>query len=189
MNTKSWSSLPALSIALMAMMALTRMHHFGSAFALPDASLAIFFFAGIGVSSLWFFALLLFEAGFIDYIAITQFNVSNFCLSPAYVCLILTYATMWFMGKYCIAFNALSFNDSLKTFGLATLATTVAFIISNGSFYVLSDRFGELSWHQYVSQSGRYYPAYLSSTLIYIVIGLALIKLKKTMQIMTTVES
>lgn len=189
MNTKSWSSLPVLPTALVTVMALTRMHHFGDAVALPDASLAVFFFAGMGVSSLWFFALVLFEAGFIDYIAITHFNVSDFCLSPAYVCLIPTYAAMWFMGKYCLTFNSLSFNDSLKTFGLATLATTVAFIISNGSFYVLSDRFGELSWYQYVSQSGRYYPAYLSSTLIYIIIGLALIKLKKTMQIMTTVES
>jgi len=35
-----------LPIALIALMALTRFHHFGDVLHLPDASLAVFFFAG-----------------------------------------------------------------------------------------------------------------------------------------------
>ncbi len=178
-----------LPLTLMTIMALTRFHHFGTAFSLPDASLAVFFLAGLGFSSLWLFVFLLLEAGVIDYLAITQFSVSDFCISSAYVCLIPTYAAMWFAGRYSKLFASLSFVDSLKTFGLAASATTVAFIISNGSFYVFSDRFGELSWNQYFSQTAQYYPPYISSALIYVAIGLAVIKLWKTSQVMATVES
>jgi hypothetical protein len=178
-----------LFIVLMELMALTRFDHFGSAFSLPDASLAIFFLAGMGFSSLWFFALLLIEAGVIDYLAITQFSVSDFCISPAYVCLVPTYAAVWFAGRYCKAFASLNFVDSLKTFGLATIATTVAFVISNGSFYVFSDRFGQLSWDQYLAQAAQYYPLYLSAALVYIVIGLAIVKLWKATHVVAAVES
>lgn len=178
-----------LPLALMGIMALTRFDHFGSALSLPDASLAVFFFAGLGFSSLWFLALLLFEAGIIDYLAITQFSVSDFCISPAYLCLIPTYAAMWCAGRYSKAFISLSFVASFKTFGLATIATTMAFVISNGSFYVFSGQFGELSWRQYLAQSAQYLPSYLSAALIYIVIGLAVVKLWKAMQAMAPVES
>jgi hypothetical protein len=178
-----------LTILLMGLMALTRFHHFGSAFSVPDASLAVFFLAGMGFKRVWFFALLALEAGFIDYVAITQLNVSDFCISPAYVCLIPTYLAMWLAGRYCIAFNALHFADSVKTFALALLATSVAYLVSNGSFYVLSGKFGQLSWGQYFNQFSHYYPAYISATLLYIFIGLAIAKFIKSMQLMTAVES
>jgi len=178
-----------LVIVLMGLMALTRFHHFGSAFSLPDASLAVFFLAGMGFKRAWFFALLVLEAGFIDYVAITQLNVSDFCISPAYICLIPTYLAMWIAGRYCITFKALHVADSAKTFALASLATSVAYLISNGSFYVLSGKFGQLSWGQYFDQFTRYYPAYLSATLLYVFIGLAIFKFIKSMQLMTAVES
>jgi hypothetical protein len=78
------------TIPLVALMALTRVHHFGDAFSLPDASLAVFFLAGMSVSSFSFLGFLLLEAGVIDYVAITQFNVNDFCVSAAYVFLIPT---------------------------------------------------------------------------------------------------
>jgi hypothetical protein len=174
-----------LPISLMAIMALTRFHHFGSAFTLPDASIAVFFLAGMLASGgLWLFSLLLLEAGVIDYVAITQFSVSDFCISPAYACLILAYGVMWLVGRYCKVFVSLNVVDSAKTFGLATFATTMAFMISNGSFYLFSGQFGELSWQQYLDQTFRYLPPYLSSALLYIVLGLAAIKLWKAMHTM-----
>jgi hypothetical protein len=176
MNTKIWQPIQLLALALMGLMALTRFHHFGSAFSLPDASLAVFFLAGMGVSGLWFFALLLLEAGVIDYLAIAQFNVSDYCISPAYACLIPTYAVMWLAGRYCNLFKSLYFVDSLKIFGLATFAASIAFVISNGSFYLFSGKFGQLSFAEYLARTIQYYPLYLSSTLIYAVLGLAIFK-------------
>lgn len=177
MNIKQWLQTNYFSIPLVALMALTRVHHFGDAFSLPDASLAVFFLAGMGISSLWFLGFLLLEAGVIDYVAITQFSVSDFCVSAAYVFLIPTYAVMWFAGRYCAKFKAMNASELLKSFGLAALATSAAFAISNGSFYLLSGRNTDLSWAQYFSGVAQYYPSYASAALIYAVIGLAIVKI------------
>jgi hypothetical protein len=181
MNIKQWlQTTPLTMMALVALMALTRVHHFGDAFSLPDASLAVFFLAGMGVSSLWFLGFLLLEAGVIDYVAITQFSVSDFCVSTAYVFLIPTYAVMWFAGRYCAKFKVLNASELLKTLGLAALATSAAFAISNGSFFLLSEHNTELSWAHYVSGLVQYFPPYASSALIYTLIGLAIIKLVRS---------
>ena len=189
MNTKPWQQTQILTLALIGIMALTRFDHFGSAFSLPDASLAVFFFAGLVSLPLWFFGLLLLEAGFIDYVAVAHFNVSDFCISSAYLFLIPAYGVMWFAGRYTKTCTDLQFVDSLKAFGLATLSATVSFLISNGSFYLLSGSFGKLSLTSYSDQLIHYYPPYLASSLIYIVIGLALVKLWKTTQLISVVES
>lgn len=182
MNVKQWLQSNYLSItALAAVMALTRVHHFGDALSLPDASLAVFFLAGMGISSLWFLGFLMLGAGVIDYVAINQFNVSDFCISAAYVFLIPTYAVMWFAGRYCTRFKALNASELLKTVGLAALATSVAFAISNGSFYLLSGRYTDVSWTQYASGIIHYYPVYTSAALIYAVMGLAIVKIARSM--------
>jgi hypothetical protein len=189
MNTKNWQNNPLLSIALMGFMALTRFDHFGSAFSLPDASLAVFFFAGFGINSLWFFTLLVLEAGGIDYLAISQFAVSDFCVTPAYFCLIPTYAVMWLAGRYCKMFSALHFAESLRIFASSAIAISFAFFISNGSFYLLSGSFGELSLGMYLQQLAHYYPPYFTSALIYIVIGLAFYRLLKSIKVATVAQS
>ncbi|MBK8814243.1 MAG: hypothetical protein IPN42_01425 [Methylococcaceae bacterium] len=189
MNSKPWQQTIILPLALIGMMDLTRFDHFGSAFSLPDASLAVFFFAGLSSAPLWFFGLLLLEAGFIDYVAVAHFNVSDFCISSAYLFLIPAYGIMWFAGRYAKTYTELHFIDSLKAFGVATISTTVSFLISNGSFYLLSGSFGTLSLNSYSDQLIHYYPPYLASSLIYIVIGLALVKLWKTIELNSIVES
>lgn len=182
MNTKQWLQTNYLSIiSLTAVMALTRVHHFGDAFSLPDASLAVFFLAGLGFSSLWFFGFLLLEAGVIDYVAITQFNVSDFCVSAAYVFLIPTYAVMWFAGRYCAKLKTMNASELLLSVGLAALAASTAFLISNGSFYLLSGRYTDLSWAQYFSRVAMYYPSYASAALIYSVAGLAIVKIIRSL--------
>ena len=70
--------------ALAMAMAATRFHHEGTAFALPDASLAVFFLAGAFLSTSGVFIGLLALAGIIDYLAVTSLGVSDYCFSPAY---------------------------------------------------------------------------------------------------------
>ena len=82
-----------IALLLAAVMAATRFHHFGSAISLPDASLAIFFLAGFYLRSPLLFAGFLAEAALVDYLAITYGGVSDWCISPAYVFLIPTYAS------------------------------------------------------------------------------------------------
>ena len=188
MNNISWQRLQLLPIALISIMALTRFDHFGSTFSLPDASLAVFFLAGMGTGGIWLFVLLLLEAGLIDYLAISQFSVNDYCVTPAYLCLIPTYAIMWLAGRYCNTFKELHFVDSLKMFGLTSVATSIAFVISNVSFYLFSGKFGQLNFIDYVSRTSQYYLLYLSSALIYVAIGLVVFKAWKTMQSTVVVQ-
>lgn len=181
MNTKLWLYNATMPLILMGLMALTRFNHFGTAFSLPDASLAVFFFAGLSVSGAWLFALLIMEAGLIDYLAVSQLAVNDFCITSAYAFLLPAYAVMWWAGRYCRAYSGLHFADSLKTFAVLAVAVSLSFLISNGSFYLLSGSFGALSVDKFLNQLAHYYPPYAASTLVYSVTCLALYKLWQSM--------
>jgi hypothetical protein len=174
MNIKQWLKAEYLPIPLIALIVLTRFHHFGDVLHLPDATLAVFFFAGFyRKKALLGFLLVL--AGLIDYAAI-QNGVSDWCVSPAYAFLIATYAVMWFAGRYCSNYKAMKSLELVKSLGFMLLAASAAFAISNGSFYVFSGRFGDLSLVEYFVRVAQYYPSYVSVAMIYGVAGLAIVK-------------
>ncbi len=175
MNIKQWLQVEYLPISLIALMVLTRFHHFGDVLHLPDASLAVFFFAGFYRKKALFIFLLI-MAALIDYVAIAN-GASSWCVSPAYVFLIPTYAVMWFAGRYCSAFKSLKMTELAMQFGVVTLATSAAFAISNGSFYLFSGRYVDLSWGQYFARVAQYYPPYVGYTLCYTVAGFLIVKL------------
>jgi len=165
-----------MPIALIGLMLATRFHHFGGTFSLPDASLAAFFFAGMWVRTWKLFVLLLIEAGLIDYVAITQFGVSDYCISSAYVFLIPTYAFLWSAGYYCTRYKTLKLTELLSQFSVLFIATSAAFALSNGSFYLLSDKFPDVNWLEYSTRVAKYYPSYLGYTLVYAVVIFASVK-------------
>lgn len=159
------------AIALMAVMAATRFDHFGSPIALPDASLAVFFLAGMWQGGRYLFIALLLEAGLIDYLAINQYGVSDFCISPAYVFLLPTYAVLWLSGRFCKRGARFA-----RQAAMLIAATSMAFLISNGSFYLLSAEIADRHWAHYLEQFARYYWPYLASTLVYGVLLIGLVK-------------
>ena len=174
---------------LVLLMAVTRGSHFGSAINLPDATLAIFLVAGFmlpryTLTALATFIFLLLEAGGIDYYAITYNGVSDYCVSPAYWFLIPTYAGMWFAGHWFASRQQNSWNALALFAGVSWLATTVAFLISNGSFYLFSGHFTEMNVAEYAARVAKYYPSYVSGALMYLalaaVIYVAAITLNKT---------
>ncbi len=160
---------PALAgLSLVALMAATRMHHFGSALHLPDASLAVFLLAGVLVASPLFFTGLLLEAGALDYVAIAHLGVSDWCVTPAYWFLIPTYAVLWFAGRHYARVH----RHSLRSLGmfavLSVAALSVAFLISNGAFYWFSGRYPDTNMTEYFARVAQYYAPYLSSGLLYL---------------------
>jgi hypothetical protein len=177
MNIKQWLQAEYLPILLIALMVLTRFHHFGDVLHLPDASLAVFFFAGFYRKKA-FFGFLLVLAALTDYLAIKN-GTSSWCFSSAYVFLIPTYAVMWFAGHYCSTFKSMKITQLAKSAGLLTLATTAAFAISNGSFYLFSGRYEDISLGEYFVRVVQYYPSYVGAALIYVVAGFAIVKLFK----------
>ncbi|CCE22637.1 hypothetical protein [Methylotuvimicrobium alcaliphilum] len=171
------------AIALMLLMAATRSSHIGTPFQLPDASLAVFFLAGLWFGGNRFFAVLLAEAALIDFVVIQFFGVSSFCVSPAYAFLIPTYAAVWFGGKMCAQFKESNPSVLLKQFAILLAATTLAFLISEFSFYLLSGRHDALDWSEKLSKMANFYPAYIKSTLIYATAIFGVVALLKSLPI------
>ena len=147
--------------AIFILMAATRMHFSGH---LPDASLAAFLLAGFVLDSPIAFAVLLLEAGALDYLAISKFGVSDFCVTPAYWFLIPAYGIVWQAGRSLAAkANAARFSI------IPLLALTAAFLISNGAFFLFSGKFGNTGIVEYAASVAKYYPPYVLGTYLYLI--------------------
>lgn len=160
-----------VGLMLAVLMLVTRWHHFGDALHLPDASLAIFFVAGMLLPGALAFGALLLEAGAIDWIATSVGGVSDWCLSPAYWFLIPTYGVLWAAGRGYARVHRQRVRTLLPLCGALLVATSIAFLISNGSFYALSGRFPDMSWTEYAARVAKYYPPYLMSAFVYVAAG------------------
>jgi len=157
----------------MALMAATRFHHFGDFHTLPDASLAVFFLAGLFVASPWLLAVLMLEAGLIDYLATTFGGVSDWCITPAYLFLIPTYGVMWLGGAWSRRRSVHELGGILAALGILGVSTCLAFLISNGSFYLFSGYFENFTLGEYLQQLVTYLPPYLATTTAYATLILA----------------
>jgi hypothetical protein len=146
------------------LMLATRTDHFGSAVSLPDASLAVFFLAGLYLRRCAVFILLCALAAGIDYWAITARGVSDFCVTAAYGFLLPAYFSVWWAGRW-----ARTNNDNKILLVTVTIASVlVAFLISNGSFYLFSGHFAELSLAEYAGRVAQYLPRYLITPICYL---------------------
>ncbi len=179
MNIKQGLKPESLPILLITLMVMTRFHHFGDVLHLPDASLAVFFFAGFYRKKA-LLGFLLGLAALIDFIAIKN-GTSGWCVTPAYVFLIPTYATLWFAGRIAARFNTGKVSDLVKSLGLLMLSASMAFVISNASFYAFSGKFDALAMADYVAEIQQYFMQYVGSTLVYGIVGWAVVKLFKAL--------
>ena len=170
--------------ALAALMAATRFNHFGSAVSLPDASYAVFFLGGFylarsaRVSMVAFIALIL-EAGLIDYYATSVQGISDWCMTPAYWFLVPTYGNLWLVG-YWFALRHTMKGRNVESKALTVLAlaawaaSSFAFVFSNATFYLFSERYAEMSAAEYTSRVAQYYVSYVSVALLYIACAVAM---------------
>lgn len=165
-------------LALVLVMAATRVNHFG---ALPDASWAVFFLGGFWLrgSARWAFPLLMAEAVLVDFFVITgqgQDFWSHYCVSVAYWFLVPAYFSMWLGGSWLARHvHALD----LRAFGLLAgslvVAASVCYLISNGSFYWLSNSVPQpRSFGAWGANLADWYLPYLRTSAIYVAIGAVL---------------
>lgn len=181
MNRSTTVSNPAgqwLLFALLAFVMLaTRMDHFGSAVQLPDASVALFFFAGLvlhadfRVGRLAFAALCVLAAA-IDYVAIHYQGASSYCVTPAYGFLLPAYFAMWWAGRQGALRPHHTSADWLHLTLLGSFGVSLAFLISNGSFYLFSGYVTAPSVMDYFAGVTLYFPRYALYSLGYIAIGI-----------------
>ncbi|MFZ5502025.1 MAG: hypothetical protein ACOY3V_00565 [Pseudomonadota bacterium] len=155
--------------ALMLLVAFTRTNHFGTALQLPDASWAVFLLAGFLVASPLLFVALLLEVGSVDYFAITVQGVNDYCFTPAYWFLIPTYAVLWSAGRYGARIHRRDLRGLGMFAGIALIATSAAFLLSNAAFYLFAGYFEKMGVIGYALSVARYYPSYLAGTALYLI--------------------
>lgn len=182
MSSPSDRTVSFMSVAALAgLMLLTRFQHFGSSVNLADASLAVFFLAGLFLSWRWFPVFALLAAG-IDYAAISWAGVSDYCVTPAYAFLLPTYAAMTFAGQWARRYRALGIADLAPLAVVAVFGGVAAFVISNGSFYFFSGNFAGLSYTDYLARTAHYAVPYLAWALFYVAAGLMVVTLARRLR-------
>lgn len=165
-------------LALALLMAGTRIHLSLFQHDVSDASWAVFFLAGFWLrgNARWAFPLLMAEAVLVDYLVITQQGAdfwSHYCVSAAYWFLLPSYASLWLGGSW-LAKRQLGLRP--QTLGLALMAllasVTVCYLVSNGSFYWLSDSVPlPRSMAAWSANLGLWYLPFLQTTALYVGLG------------------
>jgi hypothetical protein len=160
-------------IALVALLAVTRIGHFGGIATPPDASLAVFFLLGLWVASARWLLVALLAAGLTDALAVAQ-GIGSYCITPAYPFLIPTYGVLWGAGR-ATRVCAPGRHGWLRglVLGVALLAsTTLAFALSNASFYALSGYFAALPARDFVRDVSPYFRPYLAGAVAYVAVAI-----------------
>ncbi len=160
-----------IGLILTLIMAFTRSHHWSTLHALPDASWAIFFLVGVYLRPLWIMPSLIAAAMVIDYVAITKFGVSDFCVSPAYWLLIPAYASLFVAGRVYAAHHRVGLSALLWLAGSALVGAVAAELLSSGGFYFFSGRFAEPTLAEFVPRFFKYFPSMLTSFAFYLSIA------------------
>jgi hypothetical protein len=151
-------------------MLVTRGNHFSTFNDLPSASIAIFFLAGMYLRTInyfWFFYIL----SIIIDLSSSYFRGSfGDCLTASYPALAFSYATMFAVGFYArVNWSKHTTFINLTKIALALfIASSIAFFISNGSYYTLSGKLTNLSWAEYATSVDKYYLKSMFNPIFYV---------------------
>lgn len=159
--------------ALAALMAATRVYHFGVGAIVPDASTAVFFLGGLLLASPLWFAAFAVLAIVLDAFAIGIVGVADACMTPGYWMLFAGYLALWFAGR---AGRGTAQLDVVSMGHLLTLAVggAVAFFVLSNLGYYFGGGFDEtMGSGEYIRRVSRYFAFYLVITLAYAAAGIA----------------
>ncbi|TWI14146.1 hypothetical protein [Aerolutibacter ruishenii] len=158
--------------ALAVLMCMTRFSHFGTAIHLPDASMAVFFLGGLYVRRHLAFLGFVALAGALDFVSVRYAGTSDFCITPAYSFLLPAYAVLWYAGRVFAGRLQASAGSLAMAAGVALLANTLSFVISNGAFYWLGGRYAEPHFAEYVARLMHWAPMFVRTSMAYVVVAL-----------------
>ncbi len=165
-----------VALALLALMAATRIHHFGVGTIAPDASTAVFFLGGLMLASPFYILAFSAAAIALDMIALGPVGVSAACMTVGYWLLFAGYAALWFAGRLARTTGRLNFLSGGKILALASIGTGVFFLLSNVGYYIGSE-YGSLGVQEYTVRVSRYLTFYWLVTLAYVATGIAVFAL------------
>ena len=175
-QNSSTNLLIAVFVLLTLLMLATRSHHFASLNHLPSASIAVFFLAGMylrHIKAFWFFYILTLTIDLASSYYRGQFGD---CITTSYPALVLSYAAMFTAGLYTRPnWQQSTWQVNIVKVALGLfMASSIAFFISNGSYYAFSGKFPDLSWAEYASRVDKYYFKSISNTIFYVISAMAI---------------
>lgn len=142
----------------------TRYSAFGFSVYCANASMAVFFLGGLYLRRhLAFAALVAFALG-IDLVALAQGHVPAYLFTSAYLSEPLAYALLWYGGAQC----ATSGLSRLALIGASLPLATLAFALTNGSFYWMSGLFEATSLAGWVADFAQWAPLFVGITVAYV---------------------
>jgi uncharacterized membrane-anchored protein YitT (DUF2179 family) len=156
---------------LVALMIVTRGHHFASVNALPSASWAVIFLAGFYLTSRWMFPVLLGLAAALDFSAVFWGGVSSFCVSPSYGFLLPAYGSLWLAGRWYASKYQFSLTSVVLLVASVITAAAVATGFSSGGFYWFSGRYTEPTFVEFGQRFILYFPKYLGTLSFYVAVA------------------
>ena len=122
-------------LALTVLMAATRIEHFGMGQIAPDASVAIFFLAGLLIGNpLWLLAFLV-EATLLDLTAIKVVGVEAVCVTLGYGLMIPAYGSLWLAGRFARHSDRLGVATITKLVCACAVGVVGFFLFSNIGYY------------------------------------------------------
>lgn len=155
------------TVLALAMIA-TRGQHLASLHALPSASWAVFFLAGVYLRPLWVGPALLALAGALDFIAITYNGVSSFCVTPAYGMLVPAYGSLWLAGRWYAGRHRDQLATLLPLAASALTGFVVCQLFSSGGFYFLGGRYPDPTLAEFGDRLLQYAPHSLENLALYL---------------------
>ena len=176
MNLSSRQRTGIFTLLALVMMA-TRINHFSS---LPDASWALFFLGGFYLrgSGRWAFPALMLLAVAVDWYVISASGLSfwnHYCVSVAYWFLVPAHLALWLGGdllrRRYQGLSAISAGWLLATF---VLSVGLCYLVSNGSFYWLSDSVTTRSFAGWTKNLGDWVLPYYYTSSLYVGLAAAL---------------
>jgi hypothetical protein len=162
---------------LAVLMAATRIHHFGVGTIAPDASTAVFFLAGLLLANPLWFVLFSLEAIALDAVALGVMGVADACMTVGYWLLFAGYGALWYAGRLARATERLDLLQAGKVLLFAAIGVTVFFLLSNVGYYYGGGFSESMGAAEYASRVIRYFPMYLTSTVLYVAAGIAVFAL------------
>ncbi|MCC2656452.1 MAG: hypothetical protein K0Q76_1560 [Panacagrimonas sp.] len=158
----------AIAAVLSLLMIATRGTHWATIDALPSASWAVFFVAGVFLRPAAFFALFFALASAIDFALLGAGRISDWCVSPAYWALLPAYGALWSAGRlYARAHRDRA--ASLLPLGLCLIGgASLAYLCSGGGFYFFSGRYPDPTLAGFLPRVAHYLPSSLGTLALYV---------------------
>ncbi len=174
MPLKSLLPRPWLTLIFVALILVTRTNSNNFLLNPPDATLGVFFLAGLwGCAPLTFG--LLFGAGVLADLFSFALGVSDWCFTSAYVFLVPTYACLWYAGNACRSLNVLRVVDLVKIAAWLMVGCIGAYFLSSHSFFLFSGRYpATMTSMEYWSRILPHFPRYIEWAYIYAATGVAI---------------